>query len=134
MAVQVTTLETATRLKYLRLAGYSNWSGSGNDQITICDTNVGTCWSFANSETVLNLNQGWTETEFNVLGFSGGAMATFNSGVTVKVSDYEATWRGGLIVPSCDFHKPAFSGELNDLTFGTCSVQANTWVVFTETH
>jgi hypothetical protein len=72
--------------------------------------------SFTTSATsILDPTGSWTEAEFNVLGYGGGGMATFNAGASA-MPKVQINY-GGTAAPICS--AVGYSAETNNLQFGT---------------
>jgi hypothetical protein len=77
-------------------------------------------------DTVLNLYQNWYRSEFNIIGYTDGSRANFNSGATINVVNILENHLGftGGIIPvglgtgSCQNH--GLTGETNNLNLGSC--------------
>jgi len=101
----------------------------GNDTLVF---GVGTkLFAVQNTDTVLVLANGWTRSEFNVLGDGNGTAATFNSGSSIVVR--VAVDSGTRSAPSCV--SASTTAETNNLNFATApTTQRGTMpaVIFTE--
>jgi len=100
--------QDVTNLAALSLAGFAEPSG---DSVTV---GVGGTLSAAfGDDTVLNLAQGWTQAEFNIVGDGNGSQANFNAGATIVVRTAIDTASSGA--PACvDIGQ---TGETNNLSF-----------------
>lgn len=68
----------------------------------------------AQSDSLTDLSQHWTEAEFNVVGNGGGDRAVFNTGATITVSVEANT--GQNTAPAC-LRNAGSTGEENNLSF-----------------
>jgi hypothetical protein len=87
--------------------------------------------SITADDAILNLSQGWQQTEFNVLGDGNGTQAVFNSGASITVRTSADS--GPTAAPTCS--NQGTSGETNNLSFATAPVAVPgkfPAVVFTE--
>jgi hypothetical protein len=104
----------------------------GNDTAVFTDGSTAT--SISASDDVLGLGTAWNESEFNVVGNTGGSSADFNAGaeVTVKI----AVTDGTTLAPTC-LAGSGTTGETNNLTLGNiCSANggATPYIEFNETN
>ena len=108
-----------TALASLTLSGTAN--SNGTDTATAV---YGTeAYSSSTADANSDIANGWTETEFNVVGNAGGSRADFNSGssMTVKV----ALTDGSNSAPTCvGPSNGGTTGETNNLNIGKCTASA----------
>jgi len=112
-----TPFEPPTSLSKLSLQSYADFGG--NDEVMLC-VSGGSCYATSVTDTVLHLNQQWTDSEFNVFGYDNGAQAQFNSGATITVGDALLDNDANPIHTSC-VSPPGFTGETNNLDLVSCS-------------
>jgi hypothetical protein len=115
--------------QYLNKYTFSGFVTSTTDTAQFCDANKGTCGQQTYND-ILGLvnNARWVYSEWNVLGYTGGSGAIFNSGggtisLTVRVSSALTTATCSKLYDN--------AGEYNNLNLGTCSASGNA-VTFTE--
>ncbi|MEO8901394.1 MAG: VCBS repeat-containing protein [Polyangiaceae bacterium] len=106
--------QPATNLANITLTG----TAGSTDGITM-STGDGTVYT-ASQASVLNLNQGWTVAEFNIIGNAGGSEAIFNAGSTVVVQTLTSSVTPTTAAPTCE--SAGFTGETNNLSLvaGSC--------------
>lgn len=125
-----------SQLSDISVSGASNFAGSGNDQITICDYGQNpSCNSASYTDMVLNLYKSWQVTEFNVFGYGSGSTAVFygsGSTMTITANEDEETTSQSYINPTCDPY--GYTGEKNSLWLvaGSCSTNSGDVMSFTE--
>ena len=89
----------------------------------------------AQSDSLTDLSQHWTQAEFNIVGNGGGDRAVFNTGSTITVSVEAQT--GQTAAPICRANAGS-TGEENNLSFvappQNPQQQANPSIVFTESN
>jgi hypothetical protein len=109
-------------------------ASGGNDTVTMSVGNSPTLHAVSETDSVVNLAQGWNEAEFNIFGDCCGHMAVFNDGSTLVVRT--SVNEGAKIAPTCV--QAGFSGEENNLTLvGTPAIVPATTlpaIVFTESN
>jgi hypothetical protein len=109
-------------------------ASGGNDTATMLVDNPPTLHFVSNTDSVVNLAQGWTEAEFNIFGDCCQHQANFNSGSTLVVRT--SVDAGARLAPTCV--ETGFTGETNNLTLvGTPAVVPTTplpAIVFTESN
>jgi hypothetical protein len=100
-------------------------SYGGNDSVTL--TYDSESYSVTAS-SVLSIATVWKETEFNVLGNTGGSRADFNKGSSVTAQLLMAD--GSTAAPTC-VADAGTTGETNNLTLGKCKPSTVTFFGFT---
>ncbi len=97
----------------------------GNDTVTY--TTPTEAYSNTQPDSITYAAHGWTQTEFNFFGQSGGSIAYFNPGssITIKIFDGKST------TPTCVNY--GTTGELNNLSLGTCTAGPG-YIKFTESN
>ena len=118
-------------LSSLSMWAYANSVYSGPaDQVGMCFQTIGNiegaCYAMSRPDTVLNLYQNWYRSEFNIIGYTDGSRANFNSGATiyvVNILENHLGFTGGIIpvglgTGSCQNH--GLTGETNNLNLGSC--------------
>jgi hypothetical protein len=103
---------------------------------TLVFTDGANAFSTTGQDSVMFLGNGWTESEFNIIGDGGGSAATFSAGtkLTVKID----VTNGSKAAPVCQANDGT-TGETNNLTLGKCKVKAGKkkklpFVQFTESN
>lgn len=121
--------ESPTSLTSYQVKGYADLSG--NDESVFCNGN--TCHAIAVGYTVLDLAAGWTDAEWNVLGYNNGSTACFNGSgnpcsgpsgsPSLTIEQYLYNSAGTNTASSCKSTSSlsAYSVETNSLTLGSCS-------------
>jgi hypothetical protein len=90
-------------------------SASGTDRVTFYDGGINV--SASGADTVLNLELGWDQAEFNVFGNGNLAEVNFNSGATFVIET--SLVNGTTTAPACQ--SAGFTGETNNLSLvGAC--------------
>jgi hypothetical protein len=123
-SINLPTESPTTKLGSLTFTGTSNISSSGHDSVQICDGS--NCYSQSVSDAELQLYNYWTEAEFNVFGFgtppSGSpSTAQFNHGSSLTAEIFAQDGSANALSPSCG--SGGTTGEMNNLTLGTCHRQ-----------
>jgi hypothetical protein len=105
--------EPATQLKQMNLSG--NAVNGGLDTLEYMDGTQ--AFSTTGEDDVMYLSEGWTGSEFNIIGDGGGSEADFNAGtaITVQIDLTDGT----SDVPTCQPHDGT-TGETNNLNLGAC--------------
>jgi len=134
----VTPYEPPTNLLNLILYAYSNSKVIDHswDQVTLCVTG-GDCYLKSLTDTVLRLYKYWTQSEFNVFGYTDGSRAEFNSGTTIGVLNDLENHDGAPFTKQPTCLKGGSTGETNNLNLGSCSPNVSSprqpsWITFTE--
>jgi hypothetical protein len=111
--------EVVTQLPQMNLSG--NAVNGGLDTLVYMDgTNA---YSTTGQDSVMYLSDGWTGTEFNIIGDGGGSQADFNAGAALTV-EIDLT-DGTTDVPTCQAHDGT-TGETNNLNLKTCKATGGT--------
>jgi uncharacterized protein YjbI with pentapeptide repeats len=105
-----------TDLSQLTFGAFANYKGSGNDAVQICIS--GSCTTATIEDSILNLYQHWTQSEFNVVGDTDGSGAYFNAGTSMDVSTNLTDGSGSPIAATCVNN--GTTGESNNLYLGPC--------------
>lgn len=108
--------EVITDLPKISLSGTA--VANGLDTLKFMDG--GNAYSTTGQDTVMYLADGWTDSEFNVIGDGGGSQANFNSGTSLTVR-IEVT-DGTNAKPVCQGNDGT-TGETNNLNLGTCKAK-----------
>jgi hypothetical protein len=95
-----------------------------NDEVQLC-VSGGSCSDFSGPANILNLYQQWKLAEFNMVGFTNGSQAQFNSGTSITVQNVLADQKGNAIAPSAPCPNDGQTGESNNLNLGACSVDGS---------
>jgi len=105
--------EPVTDLPQMNLSG--NAVNGGLD--TFVYTDGGNAYSTSGQDSVMYLAQGWTASEFNIIGDGGGSQANFNAGtkLTVEIDLTDGTTQK----PTCKAHDGT-TGETNNLNLKKC--------------
>jgi hypothetical protein len=103
-------------LPYLSVEGEAS---GGTDTVILFTPSTGDL-SAVGQDSVLGLEQGWTEAEFNVFGNGNGSQVNFNSGTTFAVQT--SLYNGNSFTPSCS--QTSFTGETNNLSLSPTSSPA----------
>jgi len=122
-------VQTIASLPLFKLTGSI---AAGTDTVTMSPGN-GNLYSATGQDTVLNLQQGWSESEFNIFGYCCGSQAIFNAGSTITVRT--SVNNGTTNTPTCV--QQGFTGETNNLTLvSPCCAFGGTSpaIVFTESN
>ncbi len=106
-AITVST-QGVDNLPYLSMEGEAS---GGTDTAILFTPDTGALSAVA-QDSVLGLEQGWTQAEFNVFGNGNGSQVNFNSGTTFAVQT--SMYNGTTNAPSCS--QKSFTGETNNLT------------------
>lgn len=107
--------EVVTQLRQMNLSGTA--VNGGNDTLVYMDgTNA---YSTSGPDSVMYLSEGWTGSEFNIIGDGGGSQAVFNAGTALTV-EIDLT-DGTTNAPTCQAHDGT-TGETNNLNLGNCEV------------
>lgn len=108
-----------TDLASLKLSGTAN--ANGRDTAT---ATFGTqAFSSSTDDSISDIANGWTQTEFNVVGNAGGSQADFNRGSSMSVN--VALTDGSNAAPTCAGpSNGGTTGETNNLTLGRCTASA----------
>ena len=119
-----------TQLGSIQLTGSA--VAGGNDTFTM--TTASNAYTTGGNDNVVGLGQGWTSSEFNVVGDGGGSGANFNRGSTivVQINPYDGSGQA----PACIANNGT-TGETNNLNLrGGCSTfgGGNPGVSFTESN
>jgi hypothetical protein len=108
-------LQVIKQLKNLKLSGSA--VANGIDTL-ILTTKKGKAYSTTGQDSVVYLADGWTASEFNVIGDGGGSEAVFNAGTSLTVQ-IDLT-DGSTNAPTCQAHDGT-TGETNNLDLGSCT-------------
>jgi hypothetical protein len=103
-----------TSLGKLTLTGSATAGGTD----TVVFNNGTEAYSISGSDSVLDIADVWTESEFNVVGNAGGSRADFNRGTSVTVN--VALTDGSNAAPTCVANAGS-TGETNNLKLGSCT-------------
>jgi hypothetical protein len=107
--------EPATDLSKMSLSG--NAVNGGLDTLVYMEgTNA---YTTTGEDSVMYLSEGWTGSEFNIIGDGGGSQAVFNAGTALAV-EIELT-DGATAAPTCKAHDGT-TGETNNLNLKNCKV------------
>jgi hypothetical protein len=127
-----TPQEPITDITQMSMSG--NAVAGGVD--TLVFTDGANAFSTTGQDSVMFLANGWTESEFNVIGDGGGSQADFNTGtkLTVKID----VTNGSQAAPVCQANDGT-TGETNNLTLGKCKAKKSKkgnlpFVQFTESN
>jgi hypothetical protein len=106
--------EPVTDLPQMNLSG--NAVNGGLDTLHYMDG--ANAYSTTGQDSVMYLSEGWTGSEFNIIGDGGGSQADFNAGtaLTVQIDLTDGT----KAVPTCQAHDGT-TGETNNLNLKTCT-------------
>jgi len=105
--------EPVTDLHQMNLSGTA--VNAGLDTLAYTDgTNA---YSTTGQDSVMYLSEGWTGSEFNIIGDGGGSQATFNAGTALTVEI--ALTDGTNDKPTCEAHGGT-TGETNNLNLKKC--------------
>jgi hypothetical protein len=112
-------LEPVTQLAEMNLSG--NAVNAGLD--TLKYTDGAHAYTTTGPDSVMYLSEGWTGSEFNIIGDGGGSEAVFNAGaaVTVQIDVTDGTTNA----PTCKAHDGT-TGETNNLNLKTCKATGGT--------
>lgn len=106
--------QTIKQLKNITLSGAAVAGGID----TLVMTTKTAAYSTTGQDSMVYLANGWTATEFNVIGDGGGSEAVFNTGTKLKVQIDLVD--GQTTAPSCTPHSGT-TGETNNLNLGKCT-------------
>lgn len=116
-----------TDLGDLTFSAYANYEGSGKDVSQLCYSGptppADTCYTDPEPDNVLNLDQYWNQSEFNVVGNEDGSQAVFNTGTSIEVSNVITDASGSAIAPACVVN--GTTGETNNLFLGPCGTTSS---------
>ncbi|MGB8909603.1 MAG: hypothetical protein WCC84_12740 [Candidatus Cybelea sp.] len=106
--------EVVTDLPQMNLSG--NAVNGGLDTLVFMDG--ANAYRTTGQDSVMYLSEGWTGSEFNIIGDGGGSQANFNAGtaLTVQIDLTDGT----TAVPTCEAHDGT-TGETNNLNLKTCT-------------
>jgi hypothetical protein len=107
-------LEVVTQLPQMSLSG--NAVNGGLDTLEFMDGK--SAYSTSGEDSVVYLSEGWTGSEFNIIGDGGGSQAVFNAGTSITVEI--ALTDGTTGAPDCKAHDGT-TGETNNLNLKTCT-------------
>jgi hypothetical protein len=114
-----TPQEPVTDLPKMNLSG--NAVNGGLDTLVYTDgTNA---YQTTGEDSVMYLSQGWTGSEFNIIGDGGGSQAVFNAGTALTV-EIDLT-DGTTGAPTCQPHDGT-TGETNNLNLKKCNATGGT--------
>jgi hypothetical protein len=107
-------LEVITQLKNMSLSGVA--VAGGVDTLTL--TTSTDAYLTTGEDSVASLADGWTASEFNVIGDGNGSQAVFNAGtkLTVQIDLID----GQTTAPTCQSNDGT-TGETNNLNLGKCT-------------
>ncbi len=111
--------EPVTDLRRMNLSG--NAVNGGLDTLVYMDG--AKAYSTTGQDSVMYLSNGWTGSEFNIIGDGGGSQADFNAGTALTV-EIDLT-DGTTDVPTCKAHDGT-TGETNNLNLKTCTATGGT--------
>jgi hypothetical protein len=80
-------------------------------------------YSTTGQDSVMYLSQGWTGSEFNIIGDGGGSQANFNTGAALTVEI--ALTDGTTHKPTCQANGGT-TGETNNLNLKKCKAKGGT--------
>ena len=106
--------EAVTDLPQMNLSG--NAVNGGLDTLVFMDG--AKAYSTTGQDSVMYLSDGWTGSEFNIIGDGGGSQAVFNAGTSLTVEI--ALTDGTTNAPTCQANDGT-TGETNNLNLGTCT-------------
>jgi hypothetical protein len=106
--------EVVTQLSQMNLSG--NAVNGGVDTLVYMDG--ANAYSTTGQDSVMYLSDGWTGSEFNIIGDGGGSQADFNLGTALTV-EIDLT-DGTTDVPTCQAHDGT-TGETNNLNLKACT-------------
>ncbi|MFZ0666184.1 MAG: hypothetical protein WAM97_10540, partial [Acidimicrobiales bacterium] len=89
-------------------------AASGNDKITMTNSETGQASSASGSDSKLDLAKAWNTTEWGVFGDAGGAEANFNTSPASTLEAVTTLQATSSSAPSC--LNQGFTGETNNLT------------------
>jgi hypothetical protein len=108
--------EPVTQLAEMSLSG--NAVNGGLD--TLDYTDGAQAFSTTGQDSVMYLSEGWTGSEYNIIGDGGGSQANFNVGAAITV-EIQLT-DGTTDVPTCQPHDGT-TGETNNLNLKKCTAK-----------
>jgi hypothetical protein len=94
-------------------------SATGNDKMVL--TTSTSAYTTGGKDTVVHLADGWTQSEYNVIGDGGGSQSVFNKGSAITV--HIALVDGIRTAPTCATNAGT-TGETNNLNLGACTTAA----------
>jgi hypothetical protein len=100
-------------LPFLSVEGQAS---GGTDTVILFTPSTGDV-SAVGQDSVLGLEQGWYDAEFNVFGNGNSSQVNFNSGTTFAVQT--SLYNGNTSAPSCN--ETTYTGETNNLTLAPTS-------------
>jgi hypothetical protein len=106
--------EPATQLAAMNVSG--NAVNGGLDTLVYTDGTQ--AYSTTGEDSVMYLSEGWTGSEFNIIGDGGGSEAVFNAGTSITV-EIRLT-DGTTAAPTCQAHDGT-TGETNNLNLKKCA-------------
>jgi hypothetical protein len=106
--------EPVTDLPQMNLSG--NAVNGGLD--TLVYTDGPNAYSTTGQDSVMYLSEGWTGSEFNIIGNGGGSQADFNAGTALTV-EIDLT-DGTTDIPTCQANDGT-TGETNNLNLKKCT-------------
>jgi hypothetical protein len=109
-------LEVVTQLGQMTVSGTA--VNGGLDTLVYMDGT--TAYQTTGEDSVMYLSEGWTGSEFNIIGDGGGSEAVFNAGTAITVQI--ALTDGTKDAPTCEPHDGT-TGETNNLDLGTCKAK-----------
>jgi hypothetical protein len=109
--------QAATALATLSIMGSA--AANGTDKMIM--TTASNAYTTAGKDTVVDLAQGWKQSEFNIVGDGDGSAAKFNTGTSITVNI--ALTDGATTAPTCASNAGT-TGETNNLNLGACSGKA----------
>lgn len=89
-------------------------AASGNDKVTMTNSETGQASSASGSDSKLDLAKAWNTTEWGVFGDAGGAEANFNTSPASTLEAVTTLQATSSSAPSC--LNQGFTGETNNLT------------------
>jgi hypothetical protein len=110
---QPNAISSISELGQMSLIATASGGAAGQDTLKLFLSGIQAA-GISNDDNIVNLEQFWTATEFNVFGDCCGDQANFNSGATI-VPRTKVIY-GGTASPVC--WATGFTGETNNLSFG----------------
>jgi hypothetical protein len=122
-------VQALTQLADLAVTGTA--VANGTDKMVL--TTATSAYTTTGADSVVRLAEGWTQSEYNVVGDGGGSEAKFNTGTSITVMI--ALTDGATTAPICEADDGT-TGETNNLNLGACTTfsGATPSVSFVESH
>jgi hypothetical protein len=94
---------------------------NGTDKMVLMTAT--SAYTTTGADSVVQLADYWTQSEYNVIGNGGGSEANFNTGTSITVQI--ALDDGATAAPTCE-NNDGTTGETNNLTLGACKTFSGT--------